>query len=181
MAAPAGVRKLILLLHVLTSVGFVGAVAGFLGLAVAGAVSGDVDVVRAVYISCGIVTWAVIVPLAWTALLVGIVQSLITPWGLFRYYWVIIKLVLSVIAVVVLMIQTQNIGRLAQMALAGQMHGLAGPRTGMIMHAGGGMIVLIVITVLSIYKPRGMTRVGARALEARIAWPPDAGPTSAVG
>jgi hypothetical protein len=159
----------VLLLHVLTSIGFVGAVAGFLALAITGALTGNADIIRAVYVSCGVLTWDVIVPLAWAALLIGIVQSLITPWGLFRYYWVIIKLVLTVIAVAVLMIQTQNIGMVAQMALAGQVDGLAGPRTGMLLHGTGGMIVLIVITILSIYKPKGMTQAAARTLDARSA------------
>jgi hypothetical protein len=162
-------RKLILLLHVLTSVAFVGAVGGFLALAITGATAGSTDIVRAVYVCCGIVTWDVIVPLAWASLIIGIAQSVITPWGLFRYYWVIIKLVLTLIAVVVLMIQTENIGMVAQMALAGQMESLAGPRAGMILHGIGGLAVLVVITVLSIYKPRGVTRMGVKALEARAA------------
>lgn len=167
VALPGSWRKLVLLLHVVTSVGFVGAVAVFLALAITGAIVGNEQVIRAVYVSCGLMTWDVIVPLAWASLLVGIVQSLGTPWGLFRYYWVIVKLVLTVISVAVLMIQTQNIGMGAQMALAGQMDGLAGPRNGMILHATGGLIVLLVITILSIYKPRGMTAIGVKALEVR--------------
>lgn len=160
-------RRLILLLHVLTSVGFVGAVAGFLSLALTGAATGNPDLMRAVFLSCNVMTWDVIVPLAWLSLLVGIVQSRVTPWGLVRYYWLIIKLVLTILAVVVLMLQTANIGMVAQMALAGQMEGLAGPRAGMILHASLGLLVLVVITILSIYKPRGMTRYGIRALETR--------------
>lgn len=169
MTLSAPWRRLVLLLHVLTSLGFVGAVAAFLCLAITGAVIGNAEIVRAVYVSCGVMTWDVIVPLAWASLLIGIVQSLSTPWGLFRYYWVIIKLVLTIIAVAVLMIQTQNIGMVAQMALAGQMDGLGGPRFGLILHGTGGMVVLLVITVLSIYKPRGMTAIGVRALEGRAA------------
>jgi hypothetical protein len=165
MAFSASWRKFVLLLHVLTSVGFVGAVAGFLALAITGAVSGNGVIIRAVYIACGLMTWDVIVPLAWASAVIGIVQSLGTPWGLVRYYWVVVKLVLSIIAVVVLMIQTENIGMVAQMALAGQFEGQAGPRSGMILHATGGMAVLVVVTILSIYKPRGMTRIGIRALE----------------
>jgi hypothetical protein len=84
-------------------------------------------------------------------------QALITPWGLVRYYWVLIKLVLTVIAVAVLMLQTSNIGMVAGMALDGRPDGLTGPRAGMIVHGTGGLIVLIVITILSVYKPRGLT------------------------
>jgi len=156
-------RKTVLLLHVLTSVGFIGAVAGFLALAITGAETGNLQLMRAVYVSCGIVTWDVIVPLAWASLLIGIIQSLVTPWGLIRYYWVLIKLVLTIVAVAVIMLQTSNIGMVAGMALGGQMDGLAGPRAGMILHGTGGVIVLIVITILSVYKPRGLTPWAAAA------------------
>lgn len=155
-------RKPLLLLHVLTSVGFVGAVAGFLALAIAGGVVGNSEIVRAVYISSEIVTWNVIVPLAWASLLIGIFQSLVGPWGLFRHYWIVVKLVLSIVAVLVLMIQTQNIGLMAQMALADRMEGLTAPRASMTLHGIGGLIVLVVVTVLSIYKPRGLTPFGMK-------------------
>jgi hypothetical protein len=167
MTFSAPIRKFVLLLHVLSSVAFVGAVGGFLALAITGAVSADETIVRAVYVSCGLMTWDVIVPLAWASLLIGLLQSMGTAWGLLRYYWVIVKLVLSVIAVAVLMLQTENIGMVAGMALQGPLDGLAGPRSGMILHATGGMLVLVVIVILSIYKPRGMTWLGRRALEGR--------------
>lgn len=158
-------RRFVLLLHVLTSVGFTGAVCAFLALALTGALLGEEEIVRAVYLSCGIVTWDVVVPLAWASLIIGVIQSLITPWGLFRYYWVVIKLVLTIIAVVVLMIQTANIGTVAQMALNGHLDDLTGPRAGMILHASAGLGVLVVITILSVYKPRGLTPIGARTLD----------------
>jgi len=31
-----------------------------------------------------------------------------------------------------------------------------------VVHAAGGLLVLLVLTILSVYKPRGMTRYGAR-------------------
>jgi hypothetical protein len=37
-------------------------------------------------------TWIVIVPLSLAALLTGVVQSLGTPWGLFRHRWIVAKL-----------------------------------------------------------------------------------------
>ena len=45
----------------------------------------------------------VIVPLAIASLLTGVVQALATPWGLFRHYWVVIKLFLTVFATLVLL------------------------------------------------------------------------------
>jgi hypothetical protein len=111
-------------------------------------------------------TWEVIVPLAAASLIIGIIQSLGTPWGLIRYYWIIIKLILTVIALVVLLVQTPVINALSTAALAGDFTGLSGSRTGMILHGAGGLAVLIVATILSIYKPRGMTRYGTAAVQA---------------
>lgn len=159
-------RKLLLVLHVLTSVGFPGAVAGFLALAIVGALNADIGVERAVYIAMAVVTWDVIVPLAAASLVIGIVQSLGTPWGLFRYYWLIIKLVLTLIAVTVLMLQTSTINMLSDAALRGDLSAMNAPRVAMILHGAGGLVVLIVATILSIYKPRGMTAYGARKIAA---------------
>ncbi|TIS13650.1 MAG: DUF2269 domain-containing protein, partial [Mesorhizobium sp.] len=103
MTFNAPLRKLVLLLHVISSVGFLGAVVTFLALAIIG-LSGDAEAQRSAYMVMPALTWGVIVPLAATTLTVGVVQSLGTPWGLFRYYWVIVKLVLTVIALIVLLI-----------------------------------------------------------------------------
>lgn len=161
-------RKLILTVHVVSSVGFLGAVAGFLALAIVGATTSDPRVLPAVYIGMGIVTWDVIVPLAVTSLVIGIVQSLGTPWGLFRYYWVIIKEILSLIAFVVLMLRTTTVDALSHAALTGgDLGAMTQDRISMIVHGGGGLAVLLVVTALSVFKPRGMTRYGVAAIETR--------------
>lgn len=150
-------RKLLLTLHVVTSVGLIGAVAAFLILAIIGATAVDPTLVDAAYLGMSMITWPIIVPLAFASLLIGVVQSLGTPWGLFRYYWVIVKLVLTGVATVVLLIQTPIIGALAQAAHGGDLTPLASGRFAMMLHSAGGMVVLLLATVLSIYKPRGMT------------------------
>jgi hypothetical protein len=81
-----GVRKLALTAHVITSVGWLGAVAVFLVLAVAGLTSGAPATARAAYVAMEATTRLVIVPLCLASLLTGILQSLGTPWGLFRHY-----------------------------------------------------------------------------------------------
>src|ERR1700712_3065309 len=43
-------------------------------------------------------TWLVI-PGAFAALVSGIALSLVTPWGLTRYWWVLVKLVLTVVVI----------------------------------------------------------------------------------
>jgi putative copper export protein len=157
-------RKLVLALHVTSSVGWLGSVAAFLALAVAGLSSRDVQTVRAAYVAMELVTGFIIVPLCLASVTTGLVQSLGTPWGLFRHYWVVAKLLLTVVATVALLLQTGVIGYLG--AAAGE-RALASAdlrelRTSMVVHAGGGLVVLLLTTVLSVYKPQGMTKYGQR-------------------
>jgi hypothetical protein len=62
-------------------------VVAFLVLGVAGLKSRDVEIVRSSYIAMNLIGRYAIVPLSFAALLTGVIQSLGTPWGLFRYYW----------------------------------------------------------------------------------------------
>lgn len=165
MTFTASWRKLVLVLHVTSSLGFTGAVAGFVAIAIVGL--GDTGQLgAAVYPSMQVVTWYVIVPLAAASLLIGIVQSLTTPWGLVRYYWVIVKVALTLFALAVLMLQTGNIDMLARAALQGTLSEHASARFSMVLHGTGGIVVLLIATVLSVNKPRGITGYGARAIEA---------------
>ena len=146
-----GWRKAVLFIHVATSVGFVGAVGAFLVLAIAGLDGAPV------YAAIGLITWEVIVPLAFASLLIGIVSAMATPWGLWRYYWIVAKLGLTLLAVVVLMLQTRTI---AALAAAPSLAGMREAQMAMILHSGGGLVVLLLATVLSIGKPRGLTGWG---------------------
>ena len=161
---PPAIRKAALLLHVASSVGWMGAVAGFLALAVAGRSSTDDSTVAAVYIAMDLIARLVIVPLAVAALGTGIVQSLGTTWGLFRHYWVVIKLVITTLAFAVLLSQMASISTVAKAASAGTVGNadLLQARSSLVVHAAGGLLVLLVPMTLSIYKPRGMTRYGQR-------------------
>jgi hypothetical protein len=160
-------RKLLLVLHVVTSVGFLGAAAAFMALALAGATAADGKLAQSVYIAMRVITWGAIVPLAVATLVIGLVQSIGTPWGMFRYYWVIIKLVLTIVALAVLMMQTETVDLLAQAAESGTLTSYGAARFSMILHSIGGIAVLLTATVLSVYKPRGVTSYGARAIAAQ--------------
>lgn len=164
MRLSPGVRKLVLTLHVTSSVGWLGSVAAFLVLAVAGLTSRDAQTARAAYVAMELVTGFVIVPLCLGSVATGLVQSLGTPWGLFRHYWVVAKLLLTVVATIILLLQMGVIGYLGTAAgeRALSSADLRELRTSMVVHAGGGLVVLLLTTVLSVYKPQGMTRYGRR-------------------
>ena len=163
MTMTPSLRRFALAAHITVAVGWIGAVAGYLALDVAAATSQDVRTLRAAYLGMELIAWYVIVPLALASLLTGIVMSLGTRWGLFRHYWVLISFLLTIVATVVLLIETQTIGYFADVA--------ANPATSgddlralesTLVHSVGGTVVLLVILALNVYKPRGMTRYGWR-------------------
>src|SRR5216683_2203005 len=116
MMMTPGLRKFALTSHVTSSVGWLGAVAGFFALAIAGLSNQNAETVRAAYIAIHLTTWFVIVPLSLAALLTGLVQSLGTTWGLFRHYWIVTKLLLTVLATILLLMHTQLVDRVAARA-----------------------------------------------------------------
>jgi hypothetical protein len=158
-------RKLVLTLHVVSSVGWIGAVAAYLALVVAALTSEDDQTVRAALLGMKLI-YFVLVPLALASLLTGVVQSVGTTWGLFRHHWVIVKLLLTVLATSVLLLHMPTVSSLADEAAQAQGAGLP-DAGGELLHAGIGQLVLLTNAILGLYKPRGMTRYGQRKLRTR--------------
>lgn len=170
---PASVRKFTLVLHVMSSVSAVGAVACFLALGLSALHGKDTDNARSAYVAMEAVARLVIVPMVFASLLTGVVQALGTTWGLFRHYWVLAKFLLTLLTAVVLMLQMDLISYVAAAAVNGFTElDLLGARRSLVVHAGGGIVVLFMTTVLSIYKPRGLTRYGWRKQQRRPNNPP---------
>jgi uncharacterized membrane protein len=157
-------RKFALTAHVISSVGLLGAVAGFLALAVAGLTSHNDQMVRAAYLAMDLIARFVIVTLAFASPLNGLVQSVGTPWGLFRHYWVLVKLLLTVFATIVLLVKMELVGYAARLAAETTLSSadLRAAGIPLLVHASGGRLALIVPAALSVYKPPGMTRYGWR-------------------
>lgn len=160
----AGVRKAALTAHVASSVGWLGGVAAFLALAVTGLDSADALRVRACYVAMDVITWDVIVPLSVASLLTGVVQALGTTWGLFRHYWVVFKLTLTVVATGILLLHTEPIGEVAELAARTTLSSadVRETRAQLVADAGAALVALLVTTTLSVVKPRGLTRYGRR-------------------
>jgi uncharacterized membrane protein len=161
-------RKFALAAHIALSVGWIGAVAGYIALDVTAATGQNAETLRACYLAMEVIAWYVIIPLALAALLTGLVMSLGTGWGLFRYYWVLISLLLTIVASVVLLVETQTISRFAAVAADPSTSGDDLRALGStLVHSVGGMVVLLAILALNVYKPRGMTRFGWRKQHAK--------------
>lgn len=159
-----GFRKLALTAHVTSSVGWFGAVAAFLALAIAGVTSPAPQAVRSAYLAMHVITWFVIVPMSVAALLTGLVQSLGTTWGLFRHYWLVTKLLLTSLATIILLVHTQPVDQIAAVAAvitlsSGDLWQL---RLQLVGDASAALFVLFATTMLSVYKPWGLTPYGIR-------------------
>ncbi|MBA3574534.1 MAG: DUF2269 domain-containing protein [Pseudonocardiales bacterium] len=155
-------RKFALTAHVTCSVGWIGAVVVFLALAVVGLTSQDAQTVRGAYLVMEPAARFVLVPLAFASLLTGIVQSLGTTWGLFRHYWVLFKLLITVLVTTILLIYMETFGFMAGVA-GDPSADLGGVRNSSpIIHAALALLMLLIATALGVYKPRGMTQYGQR-------------------
>lgn len=174
MSARPRLRKFALTAHIVASVGWLGSIVVFLALSIVGLTSQDASLVRAAYLAMESVGWFVLVPLSVASLLTGLVQSLGTKWDLFVHYWVLVKLVITVVATIVLLLYMQTLSHLAGVAAQSPSTGsdldsLRSPSP--LLHAGAAVLLLLVAATLSVYKPAGMTRYGQRKRRARHATP----------
>ena len=169
MAFAPALRKLTFTTHVTTSVGWIGAVLVFLALAAIGLSSPDERTVRGAYLLMAPAAWFVLVPLAHASLLSGIMLSLGTAWGLFRHYWVVLKLVITAFSTVILLIYMGTFRQMAGVAADPVVELGLVRNPSPLLHAVLALVLLLAATVLAIYKPFGTTPYGTRQLaQARL-------------
>src|SRR6266536_2929307 len=87
-------RKLLLTVHVATTVSVLGADLVLVALGIAGLNGAEP---RTIYPAARLIGAQVIAPLAVVSLATGLLLGLLTPWGLLRYWWVAIKLGITVV------------------------------------------------------------------------------------
>lgn len=161
-SAPA--RKLALTVHVSTSLGWLGAVAAFLALAINGIVDQGPTAALAAYPAMGLVYFWVVIPFGLASLASGFVSSLGTEWGLLRHYWVAMKLLMTIPLTALMFVHGQPVDRMRHLAdgpfsTSGSLGAL---KVQLALYAGAALLALVVATTLSIYKPKGITPIGAQ-------------------
>jgi hypothetical protein len=155
-------RKFALTVHLVFSLGWIGAAIAYLALGLSAVGStGDPAIVRGCWIAMDLVGWLVIVPMALGALATGLVMALATPWGLLRHYWVLLSLGLTLVSAVVLLLHMPLVSAAAARAQTADAQELAS-LGGDLLHPAIGLVLLLVVAVLNVYKPRGTTRRGRR-------------------
>ncbi|MFJ8578441.1 hypothetical protein [Micromonospora sp. NPDC093277] len=154
--SPPG-RKALLTLHLVTSLGWLGADLVLLALGVAGLRGADPEVV---YPAAGLlVTW-LFAPLSVLVWLIGLASALLTPWGLLRWRWVLVKFAITTAMLgLVFLLLAPTVRRLGELGadLATR------DRLDLIIPPTVSSTLLIIMTVLSTYKPWGRLRPPAQA------------------
>ncbi|GEB55581.1 hypothetical protein [Streptomyces gardneri] len=151
-------RKAILTLHVTVAVGWVGIEIAQLLLGLVGLFTDDEAVVRATHVVMEILGIELIAGIAWMTLLTGLLLSAATQWGLLKHYWIVVKLVLTV----VLMLDGHFFLQhwLREQAETGGASESLGLR--LVVSMSVALVLLVAATALSVYKPWGKTRRGRR-------------------
>jgi hypothetical protein len=154
-------RNLLLTLHIVVAVGALGTDAGLLTLGVTGLVSGDANVIRAAYVAMDVLVSAVLLPLAAGALLTGVLLGLGTHWGLTRHYWVLTKLVLTIVVATAAVVSLRpSLDQAAAIALSVPLAelptvGIGRVGVGVTVAPAVALLVLISTVILAVYKPWG--------------------------
>ncbi len=166
-------RKLTITAHVAFSVGWLGAVAAFLVLSIAGLASHDAEVVRGAYLSMDLISRFIVIPMCFAAVATGLLQALGTPWGLFRYYWIALKFGLAIFATLALLLHQfvavaeaakRVSGAAAETLFSADLGSL---KTELVRAPSLAILLLLVVTTLGVYKPWGLTRYGQRKQQER--------------
>jgi hypothetical protein len=154
-------RKFVLIAHLTFSVGWIGTVVAYLALGITAVRTEKPQTIRAAWMAMEIIGWYVIVPLAVGSLVTGLVMALGTKWGLLRHYWVLISFVLTAICTMILLLHMPTVTSMADQAQHAQGAALEA-LGGDLFHPGVGLVILLLIQTLNVYKPSGMTRYGWR-------------------
>lgn len=162
-----GLRKFALTAHIALSVGWIGGVFAYLVLVAAAMTSQSDQTLRAAWIAMALIGWYLIVPLALASLLTGAVMSLGTPWGLFRHYWVLVSFILTFVAIAILLQHMPTVSSFASVAAlpdSANVRELRGALRSELLHAGVGVLLLLGIQALNVFKPLGLTAYGRHRL-----------------
>ncbi|MGA4543093.1 hypothetical protein ACPA54_24190 [Uniformispora flossi] len=157
------VRKSVNSLHVVASVGLVGVEWGLIALGIVARVTGDAELRHTLYPVMRYLVYTTGMPLAVIALVSGVLLCLRTPWGLWRYLWIKVKIVLLFLVIAIgAGLMSRWLRDLEQMTAPGaDAAGLAAVQWYQFAGAAVQLAALAVATFLSIFKPAGAAKGSA--------------------
>lgn len=101
--------------------------------------------------------YALLIPLSILSLSSGILQAYFTPWGLTKHYWIVVKLALTILATLVLIGHSKEVSSATESSSQFIDYQSVIVESPFIVHSTAGLVVLIFISYISIYKPWGKT------------------------
>jgi hypothetical protein len=152
MKLPPRWRKLVLTVHVITAVAWLGVDLTMLTFGIAGLAGADPDLVYPAQSLIGRVLFTPLSALVW---LIGVVNALLTPWGLVKHWWVLVKLLLTTLMLCLVVFSLYPALSDAG-TLAGDLP--SRDRINMVVAPSVSSTLLIIATALSTYKPWGRVR-----------------------
>lgn len=165
MSLSPTLRKQLLTLHIISTMVWLGSASSYIPIGIYVVNSQDAEMIRFAIQIMSIIVNFIVVPVAFVSLLTGVILSLGTRWGLLRHYWIVVKLLLNVFAVIMLVNYAVLLSRAAAIAAqttwsSADIEILQAPNH--ISHPIGSVVIVVTATILSVYKPRGMTKFGRR-------------------
>lgn len=155
---PGHARRLVLTVHVIASVGWLGLEGTLVALLSWGGLTHDPQARHAAYLAAGRLAGFLYAPVSLLSLVTGLLLAVGTPWGLVRYWWVETKFVINLALVVGgIFVVTGLLERAGDLSVGGVPDSTRYPAFGAICV---GVVLLVVATTLSVVKPWGRTAYG---------------------
>jgi hypothetical protein len=152
-------RKALLVLHVIAGIGWIGVDIALLVLLFTARTSDDAALVISGFNAIGLIVPIAVPPLSLGILVTGLILGLGTRWGLVRYWWVLIKLLLSLVMTVLVFVSlvpaVRGIAVLSTTTLSADAirASLGAIPTMLLFPPTVSLFMLSVATFLSIFKP----------------------------
>lgn len=158
------VYKVLLTAHIIVSVGWLGVVIAKIVLKLIAMTTAAPDIAAALYLATGRLDLA-FPPLALGTIVTGVLLSLGTKWGLLQHYWVATKIALTFgVIVTAVQLGTRIPRPTGQPVDGGTFLSIAtAPAFLLLTLSVSHLLMLVVATILSTYKPCGKTWFGRRA------------------
>lgn len=157
-------RRALLIVHVASSVGWLGVSFTMLTLGLAGRFGGTDRSTEGAYWAAHVFVDVLVIPLSLVSLVSGIVLGLRTRWGLVRHKWVVTKLTLTLITVGLGLFSLRPgvMAAYRESGPGGDPGALADAGTGLLYAGSVSTTTYLFVTAISILKPWGRTRWAAR-------------------
>lgn len=169
---PPRVRKIVMVVHVLCAVSWLGLTIGDVTMALTALTTDDPALQHAMFRALNVIGGTLLLPVSLLTLLTGLMQAFGTPWGLLKHKWVLTKFLLTSVAVLltpfsllpglrdnVAIVENTPADQLADIGASGW--------NGLLSSGGVSLTLYTTCLVLSIFKPWGRTKRGQRAIANR--------------